>query len=206
MNYKDRFGLFHDKPVINGRASSGNPGFYTAIAQELGFKLDYEKLKEAFDLMIRYYENHFYLIRHPDKEDSSPISREEILGWAKLGILKQHHLHGWYFGHRPKPRFNLFKTLASFILAIGEHRNFLWLKDLNHAYVFMFSVKMKDRHTILKCWGKYNFFYHMIHIVGHLKQPNNRSSRSLRWLKTLKDPQSIKNYFGPSHPFSQVNI
>jgi hypothetical protein len=40
-----------------------------------------------------------------------PISRDEILGMAALGLLKPRHLNGWNFSPFPLPKFNLFTLL-----------------------------------------------------------------------------------------------
>jgi len=106
--YWDSYGRLHHKLCINGVPSSNNGWVYTAYADKLlTIDLDRNGLIECFNKCIikDARDNRSFLIRSPGK-DLPPMSRDEILGMAALGLLKPTHLNGWNFSPYPLPRFN----------------------------------------------------------------------------------------------------
>lgn len=197
--FTDKFGRVHDKPTDGVNPSSNNGWYYSAVVDKLGLavNIDMEAAKKCAE----------ELVRHPiPVENCPPISREEIMGLAYFGALKPHHLKGWNFSPYPVPKFNLVETIKQANSCVEsyrpfklKHRNTFWQQGYSQLYRFAFSVPFSDRHFLNKCWGRYNLFWHIVHILTLRKQPENRSSRMVRYLKTGQDQESVINYFRMDH-------
>jgi hypothetical protein len=202
LTFTDRFSLYHDRPTQNGIGSSGNPAIYTAYAKKLGLPIDYFKVAEAFSLIQVERNGIRCLIRHPDRPNTSPISREEIMGWAYLRFLTPSHLNGWNFSPYPIPKFCL-KTLIKQVLeAKGQHRNYFWKNNLGQLYRFTFSVPLTDRAFIIEHSNmKINFvsktFYKLVAKVDSMLNKEN----GIRWLKYGKSLSGMQKEFMEGHPF-----
>lgn len=190
-NYFDELGRLHHKPVTTENpVPSGNGWLYTAYYKKvIGISVTaFQKLHTAF-LKCQVYSSisadrpSFYLVRSPGK-DAPPISRDEILGLAALGLLQKEHIKGWNFSPYIVPKFNLVSFLKqAYVLrptfkpvVIGpvepdskvffglylRHRNYVWKNDLNQLYRFAFSVPLVDRAFILEKWGKNQLFYSIV--------------------------------------------
>jgi hypothetical protein len=198
-NYWDSYGRLHHKPCNNGVPSSNNGWIYTAYADKLmTIDLDRNRLTECFNKCIikDARRDQSFLIRSPGK-DLPPMSRDEILGMAALGLLQPNHMDGWNFSPYPLPAFNLFKTLKQLIELIGKDRNYLWQNYMDHTYRFAFSVPLSDRHFILQKWGKFNLVYWAIaKIDSMLGAPKN----GIPWLKGGKDIAAMQAEFPADHP------
>lgn len=201
-NYTDRWGRVHDKPIKgNGKYPSNNGWLYSAVAKRLGTSIMVHASGARFCALFR--------VRHPDQE-APPISRDEILALAYLGYLYPNYLDGWNFSPFPIPKFKLFDTLRQAFSLVDwktrtlKHRNTFWKEGYSQLYRFAFSVPFQDRHFLNQCWGKYNPFWHLIHVIAHRKKPEDRSSRLLRYLKTGQDKEAVANYFGSQHPLSNL--
>jgi len=110
-NYVDQYGRYHDKPVTQSNPVSSNNGWiYTAYAKKVGLPIDIYKLEMAADMCDQGYG---VLWRTPGKE-SPPMSRDEILGLAELGLLKPEHLRDWNFSPYPLPKFSLVECVKQF--------------------------------------------------------------------------------------------
>jgi hypothetical protein len=213
MKWKDSAGRIHDRPTDGENPSSDNGWLYTAVLK----KLTGVKPVGLDDHSAMYC--CYNLVRHPPQFTNRPyvpISRDEILGLAYLGYLKPQHLNGWNFSPYELPRLNpikLFKQASKLVnwketwkqkTLVLMHRNTFWQQGFDQMYRFAFSVPYSDRHFILKCWGKYNPIWHLVHIIESRKQPENRSSRQIRFLKTGKDKDAVRNYYGDEHPMSKL--
>lgn len=203
--YVDKWGRYHDKPCQNGESSSNNGWIYTAYAEKAGLEIDLFTLAICFrDCKVANgdLENGIALIRSPKKE-TPPMSRDEVLGMASIGFLKQHHLNGWNFSPYPIPKFNLFKTISQFLELRGKHRNYLWQNKLEHTYRFAFSVPLSDRHFILQKWGKFNLFYWLVAKVDSMiGNPTN----GIPWLKYggSKRKIAMQSEFPEDHPLKKL--
>lgn len=182
--YQDQWTRYHDKPTDGIKPNSNNGGIYTAYAVKIGLPVDRDKLRECFELCNKATpEGFFYLIRNPNKE-LPPISRDEILGSASLGLLKKTHLNGWNFSPYPIPAFSL-KTLIKQIKELkGKHRNYFWQNNLDQIYRFAFSVPLQDRAFLLECWGetkslRYFFYKGIAMLDAKFAKPKN----GIHWLK-----------------------
>ena len=203
VGFTDKYGRVHDQEVENGNPSSDNGWLYSAVYKKLGGQLSLD-----LDSVRICVEN---LQRHPEKVEERnevPISRDEILGLAYLGYLKPEHLDGWNFSPYKNEPFNLIKfvkqsleLVESFYPFELKHRTYFWehnLKQINHV---AFMVPLQDRHFILKQWGQYNMFYHLIHEIDSIIPSFDRSSRQIKFLKTGKDIQSVFYYYqDKNHP------
>lgn len=205
--YQDEFSLYHDVPISQGY--SGNPAIYTAYAQKLGLPIDYLKVEEAFKLIQVERNGHKYLLRHPSKTnyESSPTSRDEIMSWAALGLLKPEHIPNWNFSRYPLPRFSLtqlVKQLPS-LIKNSDDRNYFWKNNLDQIYRFAFSVPLTDRYFLLDKWGNYNKFnpihqiYRLVAKIDSLLPKEN----GIRWLKYGKSLKGMQKEFPEDHPFKE---
>ena len=211
--YWDSYGRLHHKNCVNGAPSSNNGWLYTAYADKLlTIDLDRNGLNECFNKCIikDARDDRSFLIRSPGK-DLPPMSRDEILGMAALGLLKPTHLNGWNFSPYPLPRFNPFKLAAQLwelrpsVLSDGtggyelqyKHRNYFWENYLDQMFRFAFSVPLSDRHFILQKWGKFNVVYWAIaKIDSMIGKPKN----GIPWLKYGKDIEAMQSEFPADHP------
>jgi hypothetical protein len=200
-NYIDQFGRYHNKPVTpSNQLPSNNAWIYSAYAQKIGLPLDID-YGYALDC-AKYFTRH-NLIHWP------PFSRDEALGMVYLGYMPA-IAKDWYFSTLITPKFNLLKTIATFVLAIGEHRNFLWEKDLRHSYRFMFSVPLSDRAWIYR--EIYNSepiaIYRLIEWLDKRLIGKSNSGKLIRWLKydILPETKVFIEYFGEEHPITKIRI
>jgi hypothetical protein len=197
-NYIDNYGRYHDKPVTDSNPTPSNNGWiYTAYADKLGLPVDKQKLTQCFSQCKRTdKKGRTYLIRSPLKE-SPPISRDEILGMAELGLLQPKHLNGWNFSPYPLPVFSLLLLIKQLWEIKDKHRNYFWQNGLSMVYHLAFSVPLSDRHFILSKWGKFNLFYFLVAKVDSLLPAKN----GIKWLKNGGDKKALLSEFPDDHPF-----
>lgn len=189
MNYQDHWGRFHDKPVTEDEPLPSNNGYiYTAYYRKVaGISVpDYIKLEQCFQKCLI---DGKFVLRSPGKI-TPYLSRDEVLGGVYLSLVKPHHLNGWNFYGYPLPKFSLVKLLkqlwelrpscGSYYFdqplyirlfdyltgptIIWKHRNYFWQNNLDQIYRFAFSVPVQDRHFILKCWHKFQW-YNPVHLL-----------------------------------------
>jgi hypothetical protein len=197
-NYFDKWGRVHDKPVTDANPIPSNNGWiYSAYLDKAGYKLDLMMMAICFRQckQINPETGQLFLVRSPFKE-TPPISRDEILGMAQIGFLRQQHLDGWNFSPYPVPAFNPIKLVAQLIQMQGKDRNYFWQNNLDQIYRFAFSVPLADRHFILEKWGRFNLFYYLIAKVDSLFKSKN----GLGWLKYDQDIKAMQAEFPEDHP------
>ena len=199
MNFIDEYGRWHHKLVTDENPlPSNNSWYYSAVGQKLGIKLEIDPMcwTDCFHSKTR----------HPGVSEP-PISREE---WMGLYALVPKAPLSWNFSPEFIPKFNLWLLLIQafhcFDPHTGElkHRNTFWQNGYDQIYRWAFACPASDRHYLLRLKGRYNPFWHLVHIIAHWSRPEKKSARLLRWLKTSKDFEAVANYFGPDHPFSQA--
>lgn len=203
-NYRDKFGMYHDKLVIDEQPSSNNGWICTAYAQKA--KLPYSKVlvNHTFrkcKVRNTKFPNNIYLIRTPHKA-APPINREEILGMVSLGFLKSHHLNGWNFSPYPIPKFNLVKTITQLMEIKNKGRNYFWQNNMDQLYRFAFSVPIQDRHFMLTKWGKFNIIYWVVDKLDRLVKPKN----GIDWLKYGGEARKkiMQKQFPFDHPLRKL--
>jgi hypothetical protein len=208
-NFIDYFGRYHDKPVTEKNPIPSNNGWiYTAYAEKGNLPINYFALASCFKRcksVNMEMPNGISLHRHPigSKDTAVPISRDEILGMASLGLLKLKHLNGWNFSPYPIPSFNPIKTIRQFLELIGKHRNYLWENNMSHTYRFAFSVPITDRHFILQKCGKFNVFYWLVaKIDARFSKPKN----GIHWVKYGGDERKkiMQSEFPENHPLRSI--
>lgn len=204
LNYIDKYGRYHDKPVTDSNPVPSNNGWiYTAYADKLELPVDKEKLSKCFNecLVIGLGEDDehtHHLIRSPGKP-LPPISRDEILGMAALGFLKPEHLDGWNFSPFPLPAFNLVTLIKQLWEIKDKDRNYFWKNGLSMVYHVAFSVPLTDRHFILQKRGEFNLFYFLVAKVDSLFGAGN----GVGWLKYDKNKEEMLKEFPEGHPFRE---
>jgi hypothetical protein len=196
-NYVDQYGRYHDKPVTQSNPVPSNNGWiYTAYAKKAGLWIDDYKLKLAADLCDQGYG---VLWRTPGDE-LPPMSRDEILGLAELGLLKPEHLRDWNFSPYPLPKFSLVECIKQFWEQRGKHRNYFWQNNLSQMYHFAFSVPLVDRHFILSKQGKFNLFYWAVAKVDSMLGKES----GIRFLKYGKSKKAMQQEFPADHPIRNI--
>lgn len=187
--YIDQFGRMHEKQ----NKKSNNGWIYSAYAIKAGIELNISK-KACNDCFTQNE-------RHPFSITTPPISRDEIIGLYY--ILKPKFVS---FDFTPKalskPKFNLIKFIkqAKELYLNRNNRNFFWQNNLGQIYHIAFKVPLQDRHFILKQTGKYNLFYHLIHLLDQKIPTKNRSELAIKWLKGNRKNSDIIQYFDSNHP------
>jgi hypothetical protein len=202
-DYTDSYGRIHDKSTASkDYLASGNGWIYTAVAERLG--VERKILRSVGVTCAKELKRHPYVYGYGNI--MSPISRDEVLGLAYLGYLKSHDLNGWNFcpPDLEMPRFNPITLVKQLLEAKGQHRTYFWKNNLSQIYRFAFMVPFQDRHFLNQCWGRYNPIWHLVHIVNGLSKKIDRSARLIQYLKTGKDKEAVRNYFGDNHPLSSL--
>ena len=204
MTYIDKYGRYHHKPTDGINPSSGNGWIYTAYAVKLGLPVNKYKLNECFKLCSQ----NGILIRNPNME-TSPISRDEILGLAKLGLLKPKVIKGFNFSPYPIPRFNPFKLavqLWDLRPSLKRHRNYFWENNLDQLYRFAFSVPLVDRDFILNNTEmETDIISHAVYwAIAKIDSMFGKDS-GIRWLKYGKSLEAMQEEFPEDHPFRLTN-
>lgn len=207
-DYFDKWGRVHDKPCVRGEPSSNNGWIYSSYLMKAGYQVDLMSMAMCFRQckQVDPETGRLYLIRSPFKEEP-PMSRDEILGLAKLGFLRPKHLNGWSFSPYPIPPFNLIKLIKQLVEVKDQHRNYFWKNKLDQIYRFAFSVPIQDRAFILECFGEKNtlryFFYKAIALIdSKISKPTN----GIQWLKYGGDEREeiMKKEFPEDHPLQRI--
>lgn len=207
-NYFDPYGRIHDRPATETNPVPSNNGWiYTAYLQKLGYKVDLMSLFVCFQNCKNISDDgRVVLVRSPGKE-LPPISRDEILGMAALGFLRERHIPSWSFSPYKIPPFKFSVLIKQVREVMGEHRNYFWKNNLDQIYRFAFSVPIADRAFILECFGEKNtlryFFYKVIAKVDQLlTKPEN----GIHWLKYggEENKKAMRQEFPEDHLLRQL--
>lgn len=202
--YTCKNGLYHDKPCVDGNPSSNDGLIFTAYAKKLGLPVNMALIESFWSSLNKG--KYFPIERLPGKKTPYP-SRDFFLGAKYLDLINSSNMEfaSWNFSPVELPGFNLLKTIASFVLAIGEHRNFLWQKELIYSYEFMFSVPLVDRSFHYIGSKSCPFHYWAISWIDkNILRGSSPSGKLIRWLKYDIDPgeESFIYMFGNNHPFT----
>jgi hypothetical protein len=117
-NYVCKYGLYHDKEVLDSDPSSNNGWIYTAYAKFL-VKIPFSKkqISEYSGCFIECFSNFTRDREKPTRlpgKLTPPMSRDEIIGVVCLDLLSPHALKPVnYRYYRSDIKFNLFKSLKS---------------------------------------------------------------------------------------------
>lgn len=207
-NYFDKWGRVHDKPVTEQNPIPCNNGWiYAAYVAKTGYQLDLMSLAECFRLCKQINKaGTLYLTRSPGDEEP-PMSRDEILGMAALGLLRESHIKGWSFCPYEIPKFNLIKLIKQVREVIGQHRNYFWKNKLDQIYRFAFSVPLADRAFILECFGETSSpRYFLYKAIAFLDSKLFKPENGIPWLKYGGDSRKeiMRLEFPEDHPLRHL--
>jgi len=219
-NYFDRFNFLHDKPCINGKASSGNPLIYSAL-----YKCAGGNFREPNTIYYRHMVKHsvaglsIEIKRHPDKNDIASL--DEIIGAIYLDYINDEFLSKYdyrWFDNLYNPGWK--RILQAGVYCLGKHRNFFKkdegnVRDLHPvAYWIPWHIQYYSRKKMGKS-GKFLsiFFYMWLFSVlikknykKHEKQTGAISQKNIAWLilndlnmtfliKLIKYRRNLFDYF-----------
>ena len=220
-NYIDEYARYHNSPVTAAKpVPSNNSWIFTAYAEKAGLPVDKTKLEQCFELCSKDGK----LIRSPGKE-LPPISHDEIIGIASLGLLKPSQVKDWSFSPVQIPKFSAlalakqlyelrpysldFFTIDGSILQIEwKHRNYFWQNNLDQMYRFAYRVRIVDRYFILTKLEQFQF-YNPVHVFYYLAAKIDSKlgkSSGIRWLKYggEKNRKAMLEQFSSDHPLRQI--
>jgi hypothetical protein len=216
--FTDRYGLWHDKQVINGEPSSNNPVYYTALHKALGGKVDDTRLAWYFnEVQVPEYIDLVYFIRRIPTKKTPPISRDEIIGWISLGFnpLK----YGWFLYRQKTPvkPLQYLKAAYSLFMIRDEHRNYFWEREKSETYCIALKLWWHDRYYInimqgnpnnIFYWLMFNLYaFHTIFISDNISAKNVcwlqlKDMGSKFWIRFINRKKNFQKYFG-EHPFNE---
>jgi len=155
-----------------------------------------------------------FFTRHPYGEITDvPFNRDEIIGGVHLSLIREYMLlnkfqPSWNFSPFPIPKFSPIKLAkqlwelrpslsVSFPELFGgkvyytkfslefKHRNYFWENNLDQLYRFAFSVPIQDRHFILKCWEKFQWYNpaHLFYAAVAKIDSMLPKKSGIKWLK-----------------------
>ena len=182
--FRDKFGLYNERPSQRGEPSGNDGPILTSYMEKLGEEIDRDFIRK------NYWEKLQGLPlpteRLPGKAFPPP-SRDTILGWYWLGLLSVDELkkRDWNFSPFPLPEFKISKTLAALWRMRNAHRNKLWMNGGEpHLWRFAFRVPLQDRAYMLRESGlPVPFFYRLYEFFHRLKKPKSLSSQRIAWRK-----------------------
>jgi len=222
-----KYGLYHDKPCINGEPSSNNGWIYTAYAYRLLSVFDVltsnVPMKEVFDgCVISKMSNYKFMLTRLPGKPYPPISRDELIGMACLSKF-----HGgwipryinkdwtWYRKDRVKTS-SLFQSIKALYSIRNEHRNTVWKEEIIEGYPLAFRLMWWDRYFFNKKYkmnstiAQYVWFklYTLSTILTGTPSELNilwlqlKELDSKFWIKLINQKKSFGEYFSEDHPFN----
>lgn len=205
MKYIDRYGLYNIRPVKKDLIPTGNDGWIlTVYAYKVGLTIDISKVFDSYKELP--FIGKIPTQRLPYKLTPYP-SRDVILGWASLGLLKVNDLvdSNWSFSPLPLERFKIIDTLYQFLDLRNKDRNYFWQHEYKQVYRFAFSVPFQDRAYLYRVSGKKApLAWRVYEKLSRRVKPKNDSSKLLAWLKYNEVPSKEVwvSYFGKDHPIT----
>jgi len=232
-NYICKYGLFHDKPVKEDNEPSSNNGWiYTAYAKHMHEWDDSFALNNYYELYTQCFTPtrdtiYPFTIQRLPELLFPPISRDEVIGMASLGLPIAYHLYvsGWLvYDSKKLPKYSILSTIKGMI-ELGKkengerrHRNYVWQKPVLSAYSIAFRIWHHDRYYIKKMsqlpttWFE-SFAFHLSAILTICG--DNTSVKNLYWLmltdldskilvRFIKQKENFLKYFGKEHAFNNL--
>lgn len=192
--YFDRFKFLHDKPCINGKASSGNPLIYSALYKCLtGAENNFMPVFQSQMIKHSVMSQDITIIRHPDKP--YPTSLDEVIAAIYLGLIDADFLkiYNWRW-HDTLFTPKWWRVLKAAIYCLGEHRNFFKDQNVRDLHPVAYNVAPHIRYYALRKSGKFHIIYYMFFILWAFsvliktnyknceKQTGNISQKNILWL------------------------
>tara|TARA_R110000851_G_scaffold263127_1_gene415628 strand:- start:782 stop:1465 length:684 start_codon:yes stop_codon:yes gene_type:complete len=219
--YQDKYTRWHDKPCVNSEPSSNNGWIYTAYSKYLAPETrNFETTLGCFNECVRSY-SPLRIDRSPGQL-TPPLSKDEVIGMASLGLLTRSDLdfNHWNFCNLPnfKPEKLTLKSAyraAKILYKIRkEHRNYMWQNSLTEAYPLAFYLPPEDQYYVIKYYGKKpgilrTIIFYINAVMTIYK--GDKSARMMLWLKCedlssfllkfIPKDKWVKDYFSEEHPF-----
>ena len=219
MNNMDKNGFVHDKEVkADGSRSSNNGWIYSAYYNALTGYADKGTTKEGFtstymQCIDKRGDYPFTIKRMPDLE-YPPISIDELIGMASLGVLRRPALFEEWEYHKPlSKKYSLKETVDALIYLKDKHRNTVWKEKLEAAYPVEFKIWHPVRYYMKRLIGKKptlletSLFY--LTSLGTILK-GTAGERNLVWLmlhdtksklliKLIDREKNFLEYFGKDH-------
>lgn len=222
MIWYDRFDLWSDKPVINGKASSGNPGIYSAIFHALTDFIEEIPLPSVFfdTSFVKKNGTHKEWIRHPDKP--YPVSLDEIIGWLLMGYITRQDLeYNWRYYDRGNQA-NVLRQVQALLYCTGKDRNFFKEHNVTDLHPIAYRVPFYVRYIATGNAKYYPFF--LMWFFATMLQPNYflgekrttaisqkniayavlKKLQSRFLIKLIRVKKNINDYFIEGHPFRDL--
>lgn len=182
--FRDKYGLYNERPVNDGEPSGNDGPILTSYSEKLGENVDRDFIRKNYWEKLRGLP--VPVERLPGKAFPPP-SRDTILGWFWLGLLPVEVLlkRKWNFSPYEIPRFHLLRTLSALWRMRKAHRNALWMNGGEpHLWRFAFSVPLQDRAYMMREAGLHLPLHYRIYEFFHrLRKPRSLSSRRIAWRK-----------------------
>lgn len=221
--YKDSFGMFHDKPVIDGKPSSNNGYIYTSFAMLLG---EYINNVLIYDFINKCMVKRGIYKRRPDL-DIPAMSRDEVQGLAILigaNYCRDVIKNNYYINNLGDPEPSTFwEKIKIYWKHKSDHRS--WIFNEPKIWAWAFTLPIQDQYFIdhvaygKTTWFKTIWFYisSILTVTKDVKKPSDAGNRNLLWAKLeylgrqkswlyklCDHKQMIPYYFGEEHLFSKI--
>ena len=165
-NYVDKYGFYHDRVVSEDKEpSSNNPAIYTAYAKLLGLPVDRGLVADA--VRASRTRNHIESLQFSQNrlpnQTTPPMSRDEIIGLASLGLLDYYALanSGFVFHYEPEANTEKHLSFKGALKAIkalwairNKHRNEVWKGKHYDGYTLAFRLSAADRYYVKTMYNK----------------------------------------------------
>jgi hypothetical protein len=221
MTYRDRYGLYHHKPSINGGSSSNNGWIYTAYAKRLGLDVPpTEVLAGLKDSCMIGTQDGFWINRLPLMQDPV-ISHDELIGMISLGVLDSYELsqRNWSMTTVGSEEYSLIEQLKGVLSLRGQHRTYVHRNPVEAAYPIVFRIlphiryyakKMSEEKPSILEWLAFN-----ASIFLDLVQPSAWASThnlatlmledldSWFWIRFYDKKKNYDDYFEEGHIFRE---
>lgn len=207
--YKCKYGLYHDKKVINGEPSSNNGWIYTAYGLKLFGEVYIES--NTFNECYQSTQDFMRIDRLPNKR-TPPLSIDEVIGMVSLGVLNADMLeaYDWYmYGDiRAYKKIRWIDSIKEAWRCRKQHRNYWWKR--NNIKMAKLACKIMPWHkAYIK--GKPNLWF-ALHVI-FTAMGNNTSAKNLCLLmcEDLNSPlkylfnkkKQYADYFEDGHIFRE---
>lgn len=219
--YTDKYGRYHDKPTDGVKPSSNNGWIYTAYAKQLDLPIDMVKLQECYKGCLVKNSMFYKIDRTPDKP-TPPISRDEIIGLASLGLLNyqkladQHHVFCNLPDMKPKKlsEINWFKALHQLWKLRNKNRNEVWQQEgYKEAQQIAFRLRPDDTYYIKRLYSTKPTLFEKVffHVSSFFtRRGDSNSTKNIDMLqrhdlgKKIDSEKMLSSYipyFGADHAF-----
>ena len=217
MSYKCKYGLYHDKEVVNNEPRSNNGWIYTAYANKLDLHLDRRVIVSTYAKCYETSDTLYPIYRLPGKKHPV-ISRDEIIGMYSLWLSPLGPNSYFMFTPRKDYTFkDYIKAIVELYRIRNKHRNYFWEQELLTVYPIAMKLWWHDRYYIDSMRGKkfvlFNWFMFQVYALATILQDNLSAKNVLTlqledlnskfWIFTIDKKANYLKYFGVEHIFNR---